>query len=504
MSSSAQSPAAAPVRVRFAPSPTGHLHVGGARTALYNWLFARHAKGSFILRIEDTDAARSTDESVRGILEAMRWLGLDWDEGPEVGGPHGPYFQSERRGLYRAAADALLAAGRAYPCFCTAETLAALREEQKAAGDAEQGYDGRCGRLDPAAATARVAAGEPHAIRLRVPREGAGEVALDDLIRGRSVFKHAVIEDFVLLKSDGLPTYNFAVVVDDDAMGITHVIRGDDHISNTPRHLLLYAALGYPLPAFAHLPMILGADKTRLSKRHGASSVQEFERQGILPQAMLNYLALLGWSLDGKTEFFTPKKLVESFSLKRVGANPAVFDPDKLAWLNGEHFARLDRDEKVLGTYRELERRGIALPPVPEIHERLGAMIQLLGKRLKSFPEAAWSLEHFFRALPEYDPAVVAERLGGAAAERLAGLAAAFGALPAGGFAAAELEAALRGEAARTGADAAELIHALRVAVSGRGVSPDIFRMCELLGREAVLRRLTERAWERAAGVEGA
>ncbi len=492
-------PVSAPVRVRFAPSPTGHLHVGGARTALYNWLFARHAKGSFILRIEDTDAARSTDESVRGILQAMQWLGLDWDEGPEAGGPHGPYFQSERRPIYRAAADSLLAAGRAYPCFCSGETLTALREQQQAAGDADQGYDGRCGRLEPAAAAARVAAGEPHAVRLRVPREGAGEVVLDDLIRGRSVFKHAVIEDFVLLKSDGLPTYNFAVVVDDHAMGITHVIRGDDHISNTPRHLLLYAALGYPLPKFAHLPMILGADKARLSKRHGASSVQEFERQGILPQAMLNYLALLGWSLDGKTEFFTPKKLVEAFSLKRVGANPAVFDQDKLAWLNGEHFAKLERDEKILGTYRELERAGIELPPLPEIRERLGAMILLLGKRLKSFPEAAWSLTHFFRDFPEYDPAAVAERLSGAAADRLPALADAFAALPAGAFAAPALEEALRGEATRAGLDAGELIHPLRVAVSGRGVSPDIFRLCELLGRERTLARLRGRAWAGAA-----
>ena len=487
------------MRVRFAPSPTGHLHVGGARTALYNWLFARHAKGSFILRIEDTDAARSSDDSVRGILQAMQWLGLDWDEGPEAGGPHGPYFQSERRAIYRAAVDALLASGRAYPCFCSAETLGAQREQQKAAGDDAQGYDGRCGKLAAAVAAARVAAGEPHAIRLRVPREGEGEVLLDDVIRGRSVFKHAVIEDFVLLKSDGLPTYNFAVVVDDHAMGITHVIRGDDHISNTPRHLLLYAALGYPLPKFAHLPMILGADKTRLSKRHGASSVQEFERQGILPQAMLNYLALLGWSLDGKTEFFTPKKLVEAFSLKRVGANPAVFDPDKLAWLNGEHFARLDRDEKILGTYRELERAGVELPPLPEIREALGAMILLLGKRLKSFPEAAWSLTHFFRDFPDYDPAAVAERLGGPAAARLPALADSFAGLPAGGFAAPALEAALRAEAAGAGPDAAELIHALRVAVSGRGVSPDIFRMCELLGRDKTLARLRGRAWAGAA-----
>ena len=483
------------VRVRFAPSPTGHLHVGGARTALYNWLYARRQGGAFILRIEDTDAARSTDESVDGILRAMQWLGLDWDEGPGQDGPHGPYYQSQRRPLYREAADRLVAAGRAYPCFCSADTLSALREEQKAAGSELQGYDGRCGQLDPAEAAHRVAAGEAHVIRLRTPAEG--EVTLHDLIRGESVFRNAVIEDFVILKSDGLPTYNLAVVVDDHAMGITHVIRGDDHISNTPRHLLLYAALDYPLPKFAHLPMILGADKTRLSKRHGASSVQEFERQGILPQAMLNYLALLGWSLDGKTEIFTPKKLVEAFSLKRVGVTPAVFDPDKLAWLNGEHFARLERDEKILGTYSALAADGVDLPPLPEVSDRLGAMIQLLGKRLKSFPEAAWSLAHFFRPLPAYDPEAVAERLGGDAARQLAALADDFAALPA--FEGPALEAALRARAEAEGMGAGELIHPLRVAVSGRGVSPDIFKLCELLGRERVLDRLRARAWERAA-----
>ena len=485
------------VRVRFAPSPTGHLHVGGARTALYNWLYARRQGGVLVLRIEDTDLARSTDESTRGILEAMRWLGLDWDEGPEVGGPHGPYFQSERRDIYRAAADRLLESGHAYPCFCSADTLSALREEQKAAGAEFQGYDGRCGKLDAAASAARVEAGEEHVLRLRTPAEG--ETVLFDQIRGKTVFQNALLEDFVVVKGDGMPTYNFAVVVDDDAMGITHVIRGDDHISNTPRHLMIYAALGIGPPKFAHLPMILGSDKSRLSKRHGASSVQEFERQGILPQAMMNYLALLGWSLDGKTEFFTPKKLVDAFSLKRVGSNPSVFDPDKLAWLNGEHFSKLDRQEKVLGTYSELEKEGVALPDLtPEFSERLATMIQLLGKRLKNFPEAAWSLKHFFVEYPEYDPEAVAERLGEEAAGRLPALADAFAAVdPFGGPA---LEQALRARAEAEGVGAGDLIHPLRVAVSGRGVSPDIFKLCELLGRDVVLARLRGRAWETSAG----
>jgi glutamyl-tRNA synthetase len=485
------------VRVRFAPSPTGHLHVGGARTALYNWLYARRMGGAFILRVEDTDAARSTDESVQGILNAMQWLGLDWDEGPIVGGPQAPYYQSERREIYRTAADKLLADGKAYPCFCSTETLAALREEQQAAGAEFQAYDGRCGKLDAAEAGARVEAGEEHVIRLRTPADG--ETILYDQIRGKTVFRNDLLEDFVIVKGDGFPTYNFAVVVDDDAMGITHVIRGDDHISNTPRHLMLYAALELKVPKFAHLPMILGSDKSRLSKRHGASSVQEFERKGTLPQAMMNYLALLGWSLDGKTEFFTPKKLVESFSLKRVGVTPSVFDPDKLAWLNGEHFSKLDRDEKVLGTYQALDKEGLELPPLDDaLKERLGVMVQLLGKRLKNFPEAAWSLKHFFTDLPDYDPEAVEQRLGEEAAGRLDALAEAFAA--AEPFEGSALEQSLRDCAEAAGLGAGDLIHPLRVAVSGRGVSPDIFKLCELLGRERVLARLHGRAWEAAAG----
>ncbi len=484
------------VRVRFAPSPTGHLHVGGARTALYNWLYARRMGGAFVLRIEDTDAARSTDESVQGILRAMQWLGLDWDEGPGVGGSHEPYLQSERRDIYRAAADSLLAEAKAYPCFCSPETLAALREEQQAAGAEFQAYDGRCGALDPAAAAARVAAGEEHVIRLRTPADG--ETILYDQIRGKTVFRNELLEDFVIVKGDGFPTYNFAVVVDDDAMGITHVIRGDDHISNTPRHLMLYAAMELKPPKFAHLPMILGSDKSRLSKRHGASSVQEFERQGILPQAMMNYLALLGWSLDGKTEFFTPKKLVESFSLKRVGVTPSVFDPDKLAWLNGEHFSKLDRDEKVLGTYQALDEEGLDLPALDDdLKDRLATMVQLLGKRLKSFPEAAWSLKHFFTDLPEYDPEAVALRLGEDTAGRLEALATSFAAVEP--FEGPALEESLRGCAEAAGLGAGEFIHPLRVAVSGRGVSPDIFKLCELLGREKVLARLRAKAWETPA-----
>src|SRR5437762_3978201 len=314
------------VRVRFAPSPTGYLHVGGARTALYNYLFARANGGTFVLRIEDTDAARSTDESVTAILDSMRWLGLTWDEGPDIGGPHAPYFQSQRGELYRRHADRLIAAGHAYPCYCTLEELEARRAGMLERGEAPR-YDGRCRGLSAADRAARAAEGRASAIRFAL--DPVGESAWDDLVRGRVAFQNEVLDDFVLLRSDGLPTYNFACVVDDQLMQISDVIRGDDHISNTPRQLLIYTAFGWTPPRFAHVPMILGEDGTRLSKRHGATSVAAYRDLGYLPEALDNFLALLGWSYDGKTELFTLDELVQKFRIERVGANPAVFNHEK-------------------------------------------------------------------------------------------------------------------------------------------------------------------------------
>ena len=481
------------VRVRFAPSPSGHLHVGGARTALYNWLYARKQGGTFVLRIEDTDEARSTEASVEGILEAMTWLGLDWDEGPLKGGDYGPYRQSERREIYDREAARLLAEGQAYPCFCSSEELTALREEQRAASSVSQGYDGRCGRLDPAEVQRRVDAGEPHTLRLRTPTEG--ETILFDLVRGKCVFQNSVLEDFVIVKGGGMPTYNFAVVVDDNAMAITHVIRGDDHISNTPRQLLLFDALGYSLPKFAHLPMILGADKTRLSKRHGASSVQEFAKQGILPAGMMNYLALLGWSLDGKTEFFTPKKLAEVFSLKRVGITASVFDPEKLAWLSGEHFVKLAEEEKVRQIHAYLVSDGLDLPAELDapLRATLGKLVKLMGKRMRSANEADRRVWHFFQDLPEYDAESVAAHIPPEMDATLREIADSIETLP--DFYAPGLEALMRGLADERGIKAGELIHPFRVAVTGRAVSADIFMSCELVGRERVLARLRGAHW---------
>jgi glutamyl-tRNA synthetase/nondiscriminating glutamyl-tRNA synthetase len=318
-------------RVRFAPSPTGHLHVGNARTALFNWLVARHHGGSFILRVEDTDAARSTRESERAILDDLRWLGLDWDEGPDVGGPHGPYRQSERLALYRAAARDLVAAGRAYYCFCRPEDLEAERQSALATGQPPK-YSGRCRGVDPAAAASRVAAGQAAAVRFAVP--AGGDVTFSDVVRGEVTFSTTVIGDPVVLRSDGRPAYNFAAVIDDARMHITDVIRGEDHISNTPRQVLLYEALGLPTPRFAHLSLVLGPDHAPLSKRHGATSVAEFRERGFLPEALVNYLTLLGWSPGDGEEIVTAAEAARRFDLTKVSHSAAVFDTGKLAWLN--------------------------------------------------------------------------------------------------------------------------------------------------------------------------
>src|SRR3954467_10866292 len=327
------------MRVRFAPSPTGHLHVGNARTALFNWLLARGAGGTFILRIENTDVERSTRVSEAAIHEDLRWLGLTWDEGPDVGGPFGPYRQSERLPLYAEHADRLLGRGAAYYCFCTPEQLEASRAAALAAG-LQPRYPGTCRTLAPAASRARVRAGEPAVIRLHVP--DSREVAFDDAVRGIVSFDTAVIGDPVLVRSDGNPAYNFAVVVDDALMGVTHVIRGEDHISNTPRQLLLYEALGYAPPTFAHLSLVLGPDHSPLSKRHGATSVAEFRAKGYLPEALVNYLALIGWSPGQDVELLPAAELAARFRLADVGHGAGVFDEDKLAWVNRHYLKGTD------------------------------------------------------------------------------------------------------------------------------------------------------------------
>ena len=319
------------VRVRFAPSPTGYVHVGNARTALFNWLFARNQGGAFVLRIEDTDAERSRPEFERQLLQDLRWFGLDWDEGPDVGGPHGPYRQSERAAIYMEYVEKLIATGDAYHCFCTAEQLDAERQEELKAGRQPR-YSGRCRKLTSEEVSRRKSAGEVAAIRLKIVESS---FFWNDRVHGPTTISSEVIGDPVIVRSEGLPAYNFAVVVDDHLMEITHVIRGDDHISNTPRQIAVYRALGWEPPEFAHLSTILGPDRTRLSKRHGATSMESFREMGILPEALRNYLALLGWSpADGKTEILSPAELTRQFSLDHITKSPAVFDTDKLNWLN--------------------------------------------------------------------------------------------------------------------------------------------------------------------------
>ena len=325
-----------PVRVRFAPSPTGKLHVGGARTAIYNWAFARATGGTFVLRIEDTDPERSTEENVQVILNAMKWLGLDWDEGPEVGGAAGPYFQMQRMDTYTAALERLKERGAVYPCFCTKEELDAKRERAEKEEGGYAGYDRTCRDLDPAEAARRIEAGEPHVWRLKVPLDH-GPIEFDDAVYGHVSFPADVMDDMIVVRTDGSPTYNFAVVCDDANMGITHVIRGDDHLSNTPRQILIYEALGFDVPTFAHLSMILGPDGRKLSKRHGAASVEEFRDRGFLADTMVNFLALLGWSLDGETTLIDRETLCRAFSLDRVTKKDAVFDETKLEWMNAQY-----------------------------------------------------------------------------------------------------------------------------------------------------------------------
>ncbi len=387
-------------RVRFAPSPTGYLHVGGARTALFNWLFARHFGGTLILRIEDTDFERSSEEMVEGILVGMRWLGLDWDEGP--------FYQSQRLDLYRQTAEKLLASGHAYPCFCTKSELEQRRAAAVAAGRPPM-YDRRCRSIDPALASQRKAAGEAAAIRFAVPDGGA--TSFDDAVFDRVEFANAEIEDFVLLRSDGIPTYHLSVVADDIDMRLTHIIRGADHISNTPKQVLQYQALGAPMPIFAHVPLILGPDKTRLSKRHGATSVISYKDMGIVPEAFRNFLALLGWTpgpAHKDREIFSSDELVQLFSLEGISKSNAVFDNDKLAWFNTEYIRAYPAEK--LQPLIEEEWAKTGFTPNRSGEEILAA-IDLLKPRARNLKDFATVFRAYFSDDFEYDPAAVTKFL---------------------------------------------------------------------------------------------
>ncbi|MGE5242986.1 MAG: glutamate--tRNA ligase [Betaproteobacteria bacterium] len=474
-------------RVRFAPSPTGYLHVGGARTALFNWLYARRHGGVFILRIEDTDVERSSGEMVEGILDGLRWLGLDWDEGPGIGGPHAPYFQSGRLDRYRAAAERLVETGHAYYCYCTPDELR-LRRAAAEAGGAGWIYDRACLRLAAEDVAARERAGMPRAIRFKVP---AQPIIVQDLVHGSIAFDGAHVEDFVVLRSDRHPTYHLSVVADDVDMGVTDVVRGDDHISNTPKQILLYRALGAEVPRFAHVPLILGPDKKRLSKRHGATSVMEYARQGYLPEAMVNFLALLGWS-PGSTdqEVFTRDELAGIFSLEGISGGNAVFNPDKLDWFNQQHIARLPPPELARRLKPWFEAAGLWRDEyVDGRHAWFFAVLELLKPRAKRLGDFVGQGRFFFTSAIEYDAAAVEKHLALADMDaHLSALGAALATLPA--FDPASIEGALRATAAARGVKAASLIHAVRVALTGKSVSPGLFEVAALVGRDEVRSRL--------------
>ena len=475
-------------RVRFAPSPTGYLHIGGARTALFNWLWARRTGGKFVLRIEDTDRDRSTEESVQAILDGMLWMGLDWDEGPLVttaagtvvgGGPHAPYFQTQRLATYEQHADALIAKGRAYRCVCTKAELDVLREQARAEKRGFK-YPGTCRDRGIAKGT------KGAVVRFRMPSDGS--TTLHDLVKGDIVTQNAELQDEVIVREGGVPLYNFGAVVDDVEMGITLVARGDDHVVNTPRQMLMYQALDYPVPVFAHLPMILGKDKQRLSKRHGAVSVLQYREEGYLPGALLNYLVRLGWS-HGDEEIFTLEDLKAKFDWEHVGATAGVFNPEKLLWLNQEWIKRTP--------VAELAALVRSLRPDLGQAEHLDGFIELMKERAKTLLEFADAYARLIApAQVDYDPKSVAKNLTAESkpllAEARALLAARFD------DGAAALDAAFRDHATQKGLGLGKILQPLRVATTGSTVSPPLFELLSLVGRERTLARL-DAALERIA-----
>jgi glutamyl-tRNA synthetase len=464
-------------RVRFAPSPTGYLHVGGARTALFNWLFARHFGGTLILRIEDTDLERSTPEMVDGILQGLAWLGIHWDEGP--------YHQTQRMDLYRTAASKLLASGAAYYCFCTKEELEKRRASAAAEGRPSR-YEGTCRRIDATEALRRKNAGDPAAVRFAIP--DGGSTSFDDAVFDKVEFANAELEDFVLLRSDGNPTYHLSVVADDVDLRISHIIRGADHISNTPKQVLLYNALGAPLPAFAHVPLILGPDKTRLSKRHGATSVTAYREEGIVPEAFRNFLALLGWTPpEGSPEILNDADLIRLFGLEAISRSNAVFDRDKLDWFNTEYIRAYPAEQLLPLIEEEWKRAGFALAT----HDPgwLLATIDLLKPRARSLRDFAGSFRAFFSDEFDADPAAIEKFLKDANTRQMVGeLGRRYADLP--DFTEQETERVLREFAVEKGVKAGALINGARVALTGQGVAPSLFAVMCALGKSKTVSRL--------------
>ncbi|MDR5694718.1 MAG: glutamate--tRNA ligase [Armatimonadota bacterium] len=478
------------VRTRFAPSPTGYLHVGGAWTAFFNWLFARHHGGRFILRIEDTDRSRSTEEMVEAILEDFRWLGITWDEGPDVGGPYGPYRQTERMAIYQEYARKLLERGHAYYCYCTPEELEAERHKAQAEHRPYR-YSGRCRSLSSKEVARFEAEGRRPTIRLRV-RDYGETIVVHDLIRGEVVFSPEHLDDYIIVRSDGTPLYNFANVIDDHTMAITHVIRAEEHLSNTPKQLLIYRAFDWTPPQVAHLPMLLGPDRSKLSKRHGATAVRQYREEGFLPEAILNYLALLGWYPEEDREIYSLEELIARFHLEDVGKSPSVFDYQKLVWMNGVYMRKLMHEDraKVLALVEETLKREGLLPEAvdPATREYIARVVEVLGDRIKVGRDVLRYGDFFFTE-PTYDPEAVRTYLCG---EEIPGylsrLEEEFTRCQE--FDRATVEQIVRSLAAELQVSSRVLIHPLRVALTGKTIGPGLFELMELLGRHRVLQRL--------------
>ncbi|MXY60311.1 MAG: glutamate--tRNA ligase [Chloroflexi bacterium] len=476
------------VRVRYAPSPTGDPHVGNIRSALFNWLYARHTGGTFIVRIEDTDQARLVPGSLDAILDALRWLGLDWDEGPESDAPHGPYVQSERLDIYRKHADWLLGEGKAYHCYCTPERLDAVRKERQKERQ-PTGYDRRC-REPNGAAEAREENPNPPVVRFKMPTEG--NITVNDFVRGEVTFDVSLLDDFVLLKSDGYPTYHLANVVDDHLMEITHVMRAEEWLPSAPRHKLLYEAFGYEMPELVHLPLILGPDRSKLSKRHGAASVLEFRDMGYLPDAMFNFLALLGWSLDETSEVFTKDELVKHFTPERILANPAVFNIEKLDWFNGLYIRGMDDSAlaDALVPWLEDFKHGLPGNAVPVDRQYLARIVPLERERLKRLSEAPEMLSFFFEERLDYDASLLVPKGLDADTTRAMLEAALATAEGADEWSVAALETAYRALAESLEVKTGQLFGAIRVAVTGRTAAPPLFDTLSVLGKERCVSRL--------------
>ena len=471
------------VRVRYAPSPTGAPHIGNLRTALFNWLWARHCNGKFILRVEDTDQAREVDNGLELIMESLRFLGMDWDEGPDIGGAYGPYHQSERLAIYKKYADELIEKGAAYYCYCTPDELKQMRQEQEARGEPTR-YDRRCRYLTAEQRAERKAKGLPRVVRLAVPLEGS--TTLPDFIHGDITIPNADVDDQVLLKSDGFPTYHMAVVVDDHLMEITHVMRGDEWISSFPKHILLYNAFGWTPPQFGHMPVVLGPDKKKLSKRHGATSITQFRDEGYLVEALVNFMALLGWAYDGERELFSRAELIEAFTLDHIHSSPAVFDRAKLDWMNGHYIRGLETGDLAERLLPFLTRAGIEADL--ETVKKIAPLVQERLKRLDEFPQL---VDFIFQGEISYDPKLL---LGNKmnAVESLNALRNAGEVLD--NFASFDdehaLEHELRAASEKLGLKPAQFFGVLRVALTGKTVTPPLVGTVKVMGKEKVMERV--------------